>query len=514
MLNYFRITDRRENNSMKKRDSGILLHITSLPSPYGIGDIGTEAYKFADFLAETKQSFWQILPLNPTDPALGNSPYYSPSAFASNTLLISPDLLIQDGFLEKRDAEPLPSFQNGQVDYHNAIAYKKKLFYRAYERFKGKDINKYEYKRFCAESYPWLDDFALFVILKNHFHGQVWNKWPCEIRDRKTESLQMLKKQHHDRIELEKFLQFIFCRQWSFLRRYFNNKGIQIIGDMPIYVCYDSADVWVNPDLFKLNENKQPSFVAGVPPDYFSKTGQLWGNPVYRWDCLKETEYSWWIHRFKHNLNLFDMVRVDHFRGFSGYWEVPATEKTAISGRWIEAPAEDFFCTLFKHFPFLPIIAEDLGIITPDVREIMHRFEFPGMKVLQFAFCGDVSTNPYAPHNHVKDCIIYTGTHDNNTTKGWFEKDATKEEKEKLFRYLGREVSAQDISWEFIRLAMASIADLAIIPMQDILGLGEEARMNRPATTEGNWQWRLLPEQLTPALAQRLREVAEIYGRT
>ena len=306
----------------------------------------------------------------------------------------------------------------------------------------------------------------------------------------------------------------MFYQQWTSFKKYCNNKGIQIIGDMPIYVCYDSADVWANPDLFKLNENKQPSFVAGVPPDYFSKTGQLWGNPVYQWKRLKETGYNWWIQRIKHNLNLFDMIRVDHFRGFVAYWEVALGEKTAINGRWVEAPAEDFFTTLRKRFSHLPIIAEDLGIITDNVREIMRHFEFPGMKVLQFAFSGDISTNPYAPHNHVKDCIIYTGTHDNNTTKGWFERDATKEERENLFHYLGREVSVQNINWEFIKMAMLSVANLTIIPMQDILGLGEEARMNRPATTEGNWVWRLLPDQLTPALTQRLREMTEIYGRS
>lgn len=498
---------------MKRRSSGILLHITSLPSPYGIGDLGTQSYRFADFLAETKQGFWQILPLNLTDPALGNSPYYSPSAFASNTLLISPELLIQSGLIEKTDLEPFPSFQNEQVGYHNVTTYKKKLFYRAYERFKEKKYDKYEYERFCFENSHWLEDFALFITLKAHFHGQVWSEWHSEIRDREPEALQVFKRQRHDRIEMEKFLQYLFSQQWSSLKDYCNQRGIQIIGDMPMYVCYDSADVWANPDLFKLNENKQPSFVAGVPPDYFSKTGQLWGNPVYRWDRLKETGYSWWIQRTKHNLNLFDMVRVDHFRGFVAYWEVPATEKTAINGCWVEAPAENFFSTLLKCFPYLPIIAEDLGVITPDVRKIMHRFEFPGMKVLLFAFSDDLSTNPYLPHNHVKNCVVYTGTHDNNTVKGWFEREATQGEKESLFRYLGREVPSENIHWEFIKLAMMSVANLVIIPMQDILGLGEEARMNRPSTLESNWQWRLLSGQLTPEIAQKIRGMTEIYGR-
>ena len=499
---------------MRKRSCGVLLHITSLPSPYGVGDLGAWAYRFADFLAETKQGFWQILPLNPTDPALGNSPYYSPSAFANNTMLINPDLIVQNGLLEKNDIESIPSLLNERVDYRNATPYKKKLFYKTYERFKENRSNNYGYEKFCLENSYWLEDYALFVVLKEHFHGQVWSEWPREIRDRKPESLQILKEQHQDRIGLEKFLQYVFYQQWTSFKKYCNNKGIQIIGDMPIYVCYDSADVWANPDLFKLNENKQPSFVAGVPPDYFSKTGQLWGNPVYQWKRLKETGYNWWIQRIKHNLNLFDMIRVDHFRGFVAYWEVASGEETAINGRWVEAPAEDFFTTLRKRFSHLPIIAEDLGIITDNVREIMRHFEFPGMKVLQFAFSGNISTNPYAPHNHVKDCIIYTGTHDNNTTKGWFERDATKEERENLFHYLGREVSVQNINWEFIKMAMLSVANLTIIPMQDILGLGEEARMNRPATTEGNWVWRLLPDQLTPALTQILREMTEIYGRS
>ncbi len=489
-----------------------MLHITSLPSSYGIGDLGAWAYRLADFLTETRQGFWQILPLNPTDPALGNSPYYSPSAFANNTMFISPAFLIKNGLLEKTDIEHLPPFQNERVNYYEAAAYKKKLFHKAYERFKINN-NKSEYEKFCSGNSYWLEDFTLFVVLKKHFHGKVWSEWIPEIRDRKQETLQMLKKQHQEKIELEKFLQYLFSQQWSSLKNYCNRRDIQIIGDMPIYVCYDSADVWANPDLFKLNENKHPAFVAGVPPDYFSKTGQLWGNPVYQWKRLKETGYNWWIQRIKHNLNLYDMVRVDHFRGFVGYWEIPSGEKTAINGRWVEAPAGDFFTTLQKRFSHLPFIAEDLGIITDDVREIMRRFEFPGMKVLQFAFGGDVSANPYAPHNHIKNCVVYTGTHDNNTTKDWFERDAAKEERENLFRYLGREVSSENIAWEFIRLAMMSVADMVIIPMQDILELGEEARMNKPATTEGNWQWRLLPEQLTPALAQKLREVTEIYGR-
>jgi 4-alpha-glucanotransferase len=498
---------------MKRRGSGILLHIISLPSPYGIGDLGPWAYKFADFLAETKQGFWQILPLNPTNPAYGNSPYSSFSAFAANKLLISPELMVQEGLLTKRDLEPLPFFSKGGCGYDAVISYKEELFNRAYERFTKNKTDEYDYERFCLENSDWLGDFSLFVVLKEHFYGKVWNGWQREIRDREPDSLQKAKGQFKNRIDKEKFFQFIFFKQWFSLKNYCNQKGIQFIGDMPLYVNYDSTDVWANPEIFELTEEKKPLVVSGVPPDYFSQTGQLWGNPIYKWNTLRETGYRWWIQRIAHNLNLYDSVRIDHFRGFVAYWEVPAGEKTAINGRWVEAPAEDFFNVLLKRFSYLPIIAEDLGIITPEVREIMRRFKLPGMRVLLFAFGEDPSRHPYAPHNYVEECAVYTGTHDNNTVRGWFEKEATLEEKKRLFRYLGREVTADEVHWEFIRLAMMSVANLAIVPIQDILGLGEEARMNRPATLESNWRWRLLPEQLTPSLARKFREITEIYGR-
>ena len=493
-----------------KRGSGILIHITSLPSPYGIGDMGPWAYKFVDFLSETKQSYWQILPLNPPTPTGNNSPYHGSSAFAGNTLLISPELMVHEGLLTKEDIKPLPSFQKNKVNYPKVISYKEKILSKAYEHFKEKD--KGEFEKFCSENSSWLEDFALFAALREHF-GQVWCRWPPQVRDRRLEDLQTLKKQLNSKIEREKFLQYVFFQQWFSLKRYCNQKGIQIIGDVPIYVDYDSTDVWVNPEMFKLDQEKQPAFVAGVPPDYFSQTGQLWGHPVYRWDVLKELGYAWWIQRIEQNLKLFDLARIDHFRGFVAYWEVQAGEKTAINGRWIKAPAEDFFSTLRDRFPYLPILAEDLGIITPDVREIMNRLEFPGMRLLLFAFGEDFLTNPYAPHNHVENCVVYTGTHDNNTVRGWFEKEATAEDKERLFRYLGSKVSSRNVHWEFVRLAMMSIANMAIFPLQDILGLGEEARMNRPAIKEGNWKWRLSPAQLTLSLARRLLKMTEIYGR-
>ena len=497
---------------MKKRGSGILLHLTSLPSPFGIGDMGPWAYKFADFLVETRQSYWQILPLNPTELGHGNSPYHNSSAFACNPLLISPELLVHDGFLDHKDLESLTGFSEEQVDYRRVVSHKEKVFHQAFERFKRRK-KPHEYEEFSAQNAEWLDDFALFVALKSHFHGQVWSKWPDEVRDRQPMALRSAKNEFHDAVEKEAFLQYLLFKQWQSLKNCCNEKGIQIIGDMPIYVVYDSADVWVHPELFKLDNEKRPYAVAGVPPDYFSETGQLWGNPVYRWDVLKERGYSCWVQRIAHNLKLFDFVRVDHFRGFVAYWEVPATEKNAIKGKWIEAPGVHFFNYIKKAFPHLPIIAEDLGTITPDVREVIHRFALPCMKVLLFAFDGPLPTNPYAPHNHVRNCLVYTGTHDNNTARGWFEKEATSEVKQCLFRYIGRQVTAEEVHWELVRLAMMSVANTAIIPMQDILGLGEEARINRPAKKNGNWQWRLLPDQLTPGVSKRLLEMTEIYGR-
>jgi len=431
---------------MRRRGSGILLHITSLPSPYGVGDMGPGAYQFADFLVETKQSIWQILPLNPTDLAHGNSPYQSVSAFAGNPLLISPELMLRQGFLAQSDVENVPGYQIRPLDYPSVIASKEHIFRVAYERFRqgGK---RHEYERFCAENSSWLDDFTLFISLRDHFSGKSWTEWPQEIRDRQPEALESLKDELHDALEKARFLQYVFFEQWHSLKAYCNHRGIQIFGDIPIYAIHDSADVWANPELFTLDDERKPSVVAGVPPDYFSETGQLWGNPVYRWDVLRERGYGWWIQRLQHNIKLFDLVRIDHFRGLVGYWVVPAGEKNAVNGQWVEAPAEDFLNALLRRFPQLPIIAEDLGVITPDVREIMHRFDLPGMKVLLFAFGEDLPKNPYIPHNLEKNCVLYTGTHDNNTARGWFERDANLEVKKRLFHYLGREVQAEKIHW-------------------------------------------------------------------
>lgn len=499
---------------MNQRASGILLHITSLPSLFGIGDLGPSAYEFTDFLAQTKQSYWQILPLTPADQTCGNSPYSSPSAFAGNPLLISPELLMESGLLKKGEIEDVPPFPAGRCDYASVIPFKGSLLRRAYESFHTGGKERGAFETFCKENEGWLEDFALFAVIKNHFQGRVWGEWEKDLRERHPEHLQRARKSLLYEIEREKFYQYLFFIQWLSLKEKCNRSGIQLIGDVPIYVNYDSADVWAHPEIFNLGKEGEPVGVAGVPPDYFSKTGQLWGNPTYRWDDLQKTDYRWWFDRISHNLRLFDMLRLDHFRGFVAFWEVPAAETTAIHGKWVEAPATDFFTALLKKFPAHSFIAEDLGIITPDVKEVMNRFGFPGMRILQFAFGEDQPNHPYLPHNFIPNTVVYTGTHDNNTVRGWFENETTSQEKKRIFRYLGREVSSEQLPIELIRLAMMSVANTVIIPVQDVLGLGEEARMNRPSTLSGNWEWRLLPGQLTSSDAELLLDLTETYGRS
>jgi 4-alpha-glucanotransferase len=474
--------------------------------------MGPWAYRFANFLAESGQRIWQVLPLNPTHPASGNSPYDSISAFGSNPLLISPDLLLEEGLLLTEDLGPVPDFPRGRIQYDAAIAFKQRLFPLAQGRFKLQKKRE-DYEPFCSDSHAWLDDLALFVALKERFDGRPWQEWPPDLRDRDPGSLDAARRSLADRIEQERVLQYLFEKQWVALRRACNQRDIYIFGDMPIYVNLDSADVWTHPELFKLDEAKRPTAVAGVPPDYFSETGQRWGNPVYRWDVLHETGYAWWMQRLERNLHLFDIVRIDHFRGFEAYWEIPAEEPTAVRGEWVKGPGDDFFQAVVGRFPNLPIVAEDLGTITQGVRDLMDRFGLPGMKLLVFAFGDDLAANPYVPHNHVKNCLIYTGTHDNNTVRGWFETELTEDDKVRLTRYLGREVDQERIHEEMVRLAMMSVANTALLPMQDLLGLGEEARMNRPARSDGNWQWQLVPEQLRPELGRELREMTETYGR-
>ncbi len=498
---------------MKLRKSGILLHVTSLPSEFGIGDLGKAAYAFADFLADSCQTVWQVLPFNPSSPGCGSSPYCSFSAFAGNPLLIAPDLLVKDGYISLNDLSRAPSFDPAKVDYHKAAAFKDRILAIAYEKFREMPDANCGYENFANASAHWLDDYALFISLKERFSGAPWNEWPLEIRDRTQPALHKWTERLAERINREKFNQFLFFRQWSALKSYCNQKQIQVIGDLPIYVSHDSSDVWTNPGYFKLNSDKRPAFVAGVPPDYFSDTGQLWGTPVYSWEKLGESSYAWWITRMEHNLKYFDIVRLDHFRGFVAYWEVPATEKTAVNGKWVKAPAREFFHTLKIRFPSLSIIAEDLGVITSEVREIMSLYEFPGMKLLLFAFGDSLSTNPYIPHNHVRNCVVYTGTHDNNTVKGWFQLDATEKEKENLLAYFGRELDENTVVGQLVRSAMMSVASTVVIPMQDFLELGAEARMNTPSVTHGNWEWRVTATQLTADLAGKIANLTRVYGR-
>lgn len=497
---------------MKRRSSGILLHISSLPSPFGIGDLGPSAYRFVDFLFETRQTLWQILPLNPTDLACHNSPYHSSSAFAFNPLLISPEFLVSDGLLSPSDLEPLPSFDPECVDFHRVTGYKQVLYHHAFERFQKRSERR-DYDRFLEENAYWLRDFALFASLKKHYPGKMWSEWPEEIRDRKPSALQEALRMLRKSVGMEEFLQFLSFKQWRSLKAYCEDKGVKIVGDIPIYAVLDSADLWVHPELFNLDEQKMPVTVAGVPPDYFSETGQLWGNPVYGWDALKQSGYDWWFRKIAHSLTLYDFIRIDHFRGLVAYWQVGAGEKNAIRGEWVHAPAMDFFDRLTSKFPGLPLIAEDLGTITQDVRDVMDRFEIPGMKVLLFAFSGKPADNPYLPHNYTPHCVVYTGTHDNNTTRGWFENELKEEELKTLFQYLGKEPPPEEIHWDLIRLAMMSVAEMAIFPLQDVLGLGPEARMNRPATKDRNWQWRFSPGRITDPLRRRLEEMTELYGR-
>lgn len=498
---------------MERRASGILLHITSLPSPYGIGDLGPSAYRFVDFLAQARQSYWQILPLSPTSVGCGNSPYSSPSAFAGNPLLVSPDLLVQAGWLDEEDLGEPPSVPAERVDYRAVTRYKESLLSKAYQRGKERLSKEQEFARFCRDNGDWLDDYSLFLALKAHFRAANWTDWPVELRDRQSDALKQCRARLQEEFQKERYCQFLFFQQWSALKRYCNGKNVFVIGDLPIYVSHDGADVWANPEIFKLDGKKRPAAVAGVPPDYFSATGQLWGNPVYNWDALRATRYAWWIKRLSHNMRCFDKIRLDHFRGLVACWEVPADETAAVRGQWVRAAPEDFFATIAKEFPPFSILAEDLGTITPDVREVMERFGFPGMKVLLFAFGGDMGSHPYAPHNYPRNCVVYTGTHDNNTILGWLRQEAAPDERKRLSAYIGRELRAEEVAGELIRLALMSVADAAVIPMQDLLGLDAEAKMNRPGTAHGNWEWRLLPEQLTPSLSGRLAAMTELYGR-
>ena len=496
---------------MHSRGSGILLHISSLPSSHGIGDLGSEAYKFADKLHQASQSYWQVLPLNPTNPGSFNSPYFSPSAIGGNPLLISLERLVEQGYIDNSlfYEHQLPKHE---VDYPAVVRYKLPILNSAYANF-TKKTSRTRFDAFCKKQAGWLDDFALFMALKQKYDGAKWHVWPKEIEFRHKQTLDTITQECAEQIDREKWYQFIFFEQWQELKHYCNNRNIQIIGDIPIYVSYDSVDVWSKTTLFKLNTNLRPTFVSGVPPDYFSATGQLWNNPVYNWDAMKADGYSWWIHRMKVMFERFDIVRIDHFRGLVQFWEVPAGEKTAINGAWQPVPTYDFFDTLTKLLPGFPVIAEDLGIITDDVREAMDRYNFPGMKVLLFAFGEDNPFHPYLPHMYDRNCIVYTGTHDNNTARGWFEKEASDEDRERVYRYTSAERTAESVVATLIRTAQSSVANTAIIPLQDLLMLGMDCRMNQPAVTEGNWKWRCLPEQMERFPTEWLADMARCYGR-
>ena len=498
---------------MHKRASGILLHVTSLPSPYGIGDLGPSAYQFVDFLAKAKQCYWQILPINPTDSINGHSPYSCSSAFAGNPLFISPEVLIREGWGSKPNAGGAPKFVNGGIDYSAVVAWKERIFKLAFDRFQKQAPGQEEFQVFCGQERHWIDDFALFVIAKRYFEGRPWGDWPKPMKMRHPRALRNFAAKFHGQILKIKFEQYLFFKQWRALKDYCAGQGAGIIGDIPIYVNYDSVDVWTHPKLFKLDKSLKPRFVSGVPPDYFSKTGQRWGNPVYDWGQLRKTGYEWWVKRIEHNLKLFDYLRIDHFRGFVGFWQIPAHEKIAVFGRWEKAPGTHFFRTLLKRLDSVPIIAEDLGYITPDVVRLVKRFKFPGMRVLLFAFDDYSRNNPHHPDNYPRHCVAYTGTHDNNTIRGWFEKDASWYARENVLHHLDGRAAAKDIPWELIKVVMNSAANTAIIPMQDVLGLGEEARINRPSTTYHNWQWRLKPEHCKESVVRKLVRITKASKR-
>jgi len=499
---------------MLKRSSGILLHISSLPSPFGIGDFGSCAYHFIDFLVKAGQRYWQILPITSTEYQSGNSPYSCPSSYAGNILLISPEILLKEKLLRREDCKRKPRFAASQVNYRSVISYKRRLLEKAYGRFQSGDVNMKTYEDFCRNNQDWLDDYALFEVIKGIYPHRSWCHWPRGLRDRRSENLREFQQRHHLKITKIKFYQYLFFSQWHALRSYANQKGIKIVGDIPIYVDYNSSDVWTNPQIFKLDRHQKARYVAGVPPDYFSETGQRWGNPVYDWKRLKKTRYAWWCRRIQHNLNLFDVLRIDHFRGFAAYWEVPSKEKTAIDGKWVPVPGKDFFQTLKRKFKPLPILAEDIGYITQDVRDLMHYFRFPGMKVLLFGFGGNIKKNDHYPLNHTKHFVVYTGTHDNNTVKGWWQKEATQKEKENVFKFLKRKVSPEMIHWEFIKIVSHSPCVLCLVPLQDLLGIDHRGRMNVPATAWGNWQWRCQKKDLRTQVVQKLKRLTQESGRS
>jgi 4-alpha-glucanotransferase len=496
-----------------RRTSGILLHPTSLPGPYGIGDLGPGAYRFVDFLAAAGQGLWQMLPLGPT--GYGDSPYQCLSAFAGNPLLISPELLLEDGWLDVADLDP-PATVPDQVEFGPVREWKSALLAVAHRRFleRASPGDSAALAAFCRDQAHWLDGYALFAALKASQDLRPWTEWPVGLSRRDPQALAEWSQASAEAIRLQHFQQFVFARQWQRLRAYARAHGVRLVGDAPIFVAHDSSEVWTHPEWFYLDGCGVPTVVAGVPPDYFSATGQRWGNPLYRWDRLAEDGYGFWVQRLRHLLGLVDLVRIDHFRGFAGYWEIPGDEATAVHGRWVEGPGLDLFTALRRDLgEDLPLIAEDLGVITEDVEALRDGLELPGMAILQFAFeptTHAFGQGSYLPHNHRRRLVVYTGTHDNETVAGWW---AGLEEpiRDHVRRYLNTD--GAEVHWDLIRAALASVADMALFPLQDALGLGTQACMNRPGTMQGNWVWRLQEDALTQALAARLRELASLYGR-
>jgi 4-alpha-glucanotransferase len=490
------------------RSAGILLHPTSLPGPYGIGDLGRAAYAWIDALARARQKWWQILPLGPT--GYGDSPYQSFSAFAGNPYLISPDGLVQDGLLTQSDLAGV-QFAPGRIEYGPVIQFKVGMLGRAWERFQSAAAPalRSPFEEFGARQAGWLDDFALFMALKDAHGGASWLKWPRDLVRREPGPLGRARRELAAGIGLHKFRQFLFFRQWKAVRDYAHNRGVRLIGDVPIFISADSADVWANPGLFLLDEERAPAVVAGVPPDYFSATGQLWGNPIYNWEALKQSGYGWWVARLRAALEQVDLVRLDHFRGFEAYWEVPAGQPTAQVGRWVKGPGADLFEAVRRALGHLPLIAEDLGVITPEVEALREKLGLPGMRILQFAF-GGATEDRFLPHNYERHAVVYTGTHDNDTTNGWYA-TLSPHERHFLHRYLPR--AGESPAWELLRLAWGSVANLAAAPLQDVLNLGTEARMNLPGHASGNWGWRFTVEMLSDAVVDRLGDMTQVYSR-
>jgi 4-alpha-glucanotransferase len=491
------------------RSSGILLHPTSLPGPFGIGELGEEARQFLDFLAGSRQHLWQVLPLGPTGYA--DSPYASFSSFAGNHMLISLRSLAKAGLLDEQALVQMPAFSTTSIDYGAVIAFKMPLLWQSFEAFQARATadQQRDYEQFRQNHQHWVEDYALFMALKDEHHGASWTEWEPDIAARKPEALSAWRKRLEPRMNFHVYLQYQFYTQWLSLKRYANEQSIQIVGDLPIFVAHDSADVWAHPDLFYLDDAGTPTVVSGVPPDYFSVTGQRWGNPLYRWDVLAQTGYAWWIDRVRATLALVDLLRLDHFRGFQAYWEIPGTEETAVKGRWVLGPGADLFNALQAALGQVPVIAEDLGVITPEVVALRTQFGFPSMRVLQFGFGSD-ARNEHLVHNFEQETLVYTGTHDNDTTVGWY-KTRSPLEQHDIREYLATDGS--NVSLDLLRLAFSSVARLAIVPMQDLLALGSEARMNMPGRADGNWTWRYQAEMVRDWHRDWLAHITRMYNR-